>query len=295
VKKLYSVAIGTFDGVHKGHKYILNKNIENAKINNLKPLAIMLRYPMSQYVNGFTGLIYPSWEREKFIKKLGMDVETIDMQNVWNITHHKYLEILKERGVKYIVCGEDFRFGRGAIGDTSFLLKHAHRYGMQVNILHDLKNKGDRISSTMIRNSIKKGNIELANNMLERTWTLEGPVYEDRHIGQKLGFPTANIDIRYKEDIIFPKYGVYLVKGEIEGMNNQYWGLMNVGVRPTYFENKKIPKVEVYFLDFDYNIYNKYVKIEVINYMREEVKFNNEKDLIKAMNKDLENAKKIIY
>jgi riboflavin kinase/FMN adenylyltransferase len=130
--------------------------------------------------------------------------------------------------------------------------------------------------------------------MLDRTWTLEGPVYEDRHIGQKLGFPTANIDIRYKEDIIFPKYGVYLVKGKIEGMKNQYWGLMNVGVRPTYYENKKIPKVEVYFLDFDYNIYNKYVKIEVIDYMREEVKFNNEKDLIKAMNIDLENAKKII-
>jgi riboflavin kinase/FMN adenylyltransferase len=294
VKKLYSVAIGTFDGVHKGHKYILNKNIESAKNNNLKPLAIMLRYPMSQYVNGFKGLIYPSWESEKFIKKLGMDVETIDMQNVWNITHHQYLEILKDRGVKHIVCGEDFRFGRGAIGDTSFLLKNSHRYGIQVNILHDLKNKGNRISSTMIRNSIKKGNIELTNNMLDRTWTLEGPVYEDRHIGQKLGFPTANIDIRYKEDIIFPKYGVYLVKGKIEGMKNQYWGLMNVGVRPTYYENKKIPKVEVYFLDFDYNIYNKYVKIEVIDYMREEVKFNNEKDLIKAMNIDLENAKKII-
>jgi riboflavin kinase/FMN adenylyltransferase len=292
---LYSVAIGTFDGVHKGHKYILNKNIENAKNKDLKPLAIMLRYPMSQYVNGFAGLIYPSWERAKFIKDLGMDVEIIDMQNVWNITHHQYLEILKERGVKYIVCGEDFKFGRGAIGDTRFLLKYAHRYDMKVHILHDLKEKGNRISSTMIRNAIKKGNIELANNMLERTWTLEGPVYEDRHIGQKLGFPTANIDIRYKEDIIFPKYGVYLVKGKIEKMEKEYWGLMNVGVRPTYFENKKIPKVEVFFIDFDYNIYNKHIKIEVINYMREEVKFKNESDLIKAMNRDLENAREIIY
>jgi riboflavin kinase/FMN adenylyltransferase len=295
VKKLYSVAVGTFDGVHKGHKYILNKNIENAKSNDLKPLAIMLRYPMSQYVNGFPGLLYPSWERAKFIKDLGMEVEIIDMQNVWNITHYKYLEILKERGVKYIVCGEDFKFGRGAIGDTRFLLKHAHRYDMKVQILHDLKEKGNRISSTMIRNAIKKGNIKLANKMLEKTWTLEGPVYEDRHIGQKLGFPTANIDIRFKEDIIFPKYGVYLVKGKIENIEKEYWGLMNVGVRPTYFENKKVPKVEVFFIDFDYNIYNKYVKIEIINYMREEVKFKNETDLIKAMNEDLRNAREIIY
>lgn len=292
---MYSVAIGTFDGVHKGHKYILKKNIENAKKNNLKPLAIMLRYPMSKYVNGFNGLIYPSWEREKFIKNLGIDVEIIDMENVWNITHTQYLEILKERDVKQIVCGEDFKFGRGAIGDTSFLLKHAHRYGMQVNILHDLKNKGNRISSSMIRNAIKKGNIELTNNMLEKTWTLEGPVYKDRQIGQKLGFPTANINIRYKEDIIYPKYGVYLVRGKIEGLEKFYWGLMNVGVRPTYFENTKVPKIEVYFIDFDFDIYNKYVKIEVINFMRKEIKFNNESDLIKAMNKDLKNAKNIIY
>jgi len=292
---LYSVAIGTFDGVHKGHKYILNKNIENAEKNNLKPLAIMLRYPISQYVNGFKGLVYPSWKREKYIEDLGMNVETIDMENVWNITHRKYLEILAKRKVKYIVCGEDFRFGRGAAGDTSFLLKHAHEYGIKVHILHDLKNKGNRISSTMIRNAIKKGDIQLANQMLERTWTLEGPVYEDRHVGQKLGFPTANIDIRYKEDIIFPKYGVYFVKGSNEGFDKKYWGLMNVGIRPTYYENKKIPKVEVFFLDFDYDIYTKYVKIEVIDFMRDEVKFTGEKELIKAMNNDLENAKKLIY
>lgn len=292
---MYSVAVGTFDGVHKGHKYILNKNIENAKKNNLKPLSIMLRYPISQYVNGFKGLIYPSWERKNFIKKLGIEVEIIDMENVWNITHYDYLEILKKRNVKSIVCGEDFKFGRGAVGNTSFLLKHANEYGINVNILHDLKNKGSRISSTMIRNAIKKGDIQLTNKMLEKTWTLEGPVYEDRHIGKKLGFPTANIDIRYKEDIIFPKYGVYLVKGKIESMDKKYWGLMNVGVRPTYFENKKIPKVEVFFLDFDQDIYNKHVKIEILDFMRDEVKFDDEKKLIEAMNKDLKNARELIY
>jgi len=295
VKKLYSVAIGTFDGVHKGHKYILNKNIENAKKNDLKPLAIMLRYPISQYLNGFKGLIYPSWEREKFIENLDTKVEIIDMENVWNITHFEYLEILKKRNVKSIVCGEDFKFGRGAMGDTSFLLKHSYDYNIKVNILHDLKNKGSRISSTMIRKAIKKGNIKLTNKMLEKTWTIEGPVYEDRHIGQKLGFPTANIDIRYKEDIIFPRYGVYLVKGKIQDMEKEYWGLMNVGVRPTYIENKKIPKVEIFFLDFDYDIYNKYVKIEILEFMRDEAKFNGEKELIDAMNEDLKNARDLIY
>ncbi len=292
---MYSVAIGTFDGVHKGHKYILNKNIENAKKNDLKPLAIMLRYPISQYLNGFKGLIYPSWEREKFIENLDTKVEIIDMENVWNITHFEYLEILKKRNVKSIVCGEDFKFGRGAMGDTSFLLKHSYDYNIKVNILHDLKNKGSRISSTMIRKAIKKGNIKLTNKMLEKTWTIEGPVYEDRHIGQKLGFPTANIDIRYKEDIIFPRYGVYLVKGKIQDMEKEYWGLMNVGVRPTYIENKKIPKVEIFFLDFDYDIYNKYVKIEILEFMRDEAKFNGEKELIDAMNEDLKNARDLIY
>jgi len=291
---LYAITIGTFDGIHKGHKYILNNTLEIAKKENLKPLAIMLKYPIGKYYNGFEGLIFPSWERKKIIEDMGFEVQVINMEDVWHIEHPDYLDILLKRGMKHIICGEDFRFGRGAKGNTKYLLDKSFEKNFRVTILHDLKSDDFRVSSTKIRSLIKNGSIKEANYLLEKNWTVEGHVYEDRHVGFKLGFPTANIDIREQEDIIYPKYGVYLVKGYIEGYSSYLWGLTSAGIRPTYFEEKKVPKIETYFMDFFGNLYGKNVKIEFYDFLRPELKFTSEKDLIDAMMKDEDKARNII-
>lgn len=290
---MYVLTVGTFDGVHKGHNYILNNTLEEAKKDNLIPLVIMLRYPIGQYVNGFDGLILPSWKRKSLMEKMGFKVKIVDMEDVWKITHEEYLNDLINLGVKKIVCGEDFRFGRGALGDVSYLLTEGVKKGLKIKVLHDLKNNGKRISSTLIRKSLKKGLIEKANFMLNRHWTLEGPIYEDRHVGRdRLGFPTANMDIRYKEDILFPAYGVYISKSLLN--EKIVYGLTSVGIRPTYYEKKKEPKVETFYMDFDDNLYDQIIEIKILKFLRSEIKFNSEKDLILQMKKDEILARNII-
>ncbi|BBE30983.1 riboflavin biosynthesis protein [Tepiditoga spiralis] len=291
---MYALTIGTFDGIHRGHKYILKKTLQIAKENNLKPLAIMLKYPIGKYLNGFDGLILPSWERKRLIEEMGFEVKIIEMKDVWHINHEDYLNHLIDIGTKYIVCGEDFKFGKGAMGDVSYLLTSGVKKGLIVEVLHDLKEMGNRVSSTLIRKNLKKGNIKESNKLLEKNWTVEGTVYEDRHVGFSLGFPTANINIREKEDIIFPKYGVYLTKGYIDGYSRILWGLTSVGIRPTYFEEIKIPKTETYFLDFFGDLYGKHIKLEFIDFLRTEEKFNDQIELIRKISKDEDNARALI-
>ncbi|PNR97033.1 riboflavin biosynthesis protein RibF [Petrotoga sp. 9PWA.NaAc.5.4] len=291
---MYALTIGVFDGVHKGHQYILRNLLEIAEQVKLEPLAIIFKYPAEKYLGGFEGLILPSWKRKEICEKMGIKVIVKDMQEIWGISHVDYLNNLLKKDVKAIVCGRDFTFGKDALGDVKYLKAASEKKGFIVKVLEDLKNQGDRISSSVIKRELKMGNISFVNNMLGRNWTLEGPVYEDRHVGFKLGFPTANIDVFYKEQILLPKFGVYLVKGYIKGREGSLWGLMNVGLRPTFFEDKKLPKVEVYFLDFFGDLYNEYITLEVLDFLREEKKFNNQQELIQAMEKDEDNARRII-
>ncbi|WGS64100.1 riboflavin biosynthesis protein RibF [Marinitoga aeolica] len=290
----YAVTIGTFDGVHKGHQIILKKTLEVAKKNNLIPKAYIMKYPATKYFGNFKGVILPSYEREKIIQSMGFETEIFELPDVIHITHGEYLNFLVKEGMKAIVCGEDFTFGKERKGDVSYLLAEQHKNNYYVEVLKDIKTSETRISSTFIRRALLSGNIEEANNLLGRNWTLEGPVYEDRHIGFKLGFPTANINIRYKEEVIYPHYGVYLVKGGIKNSSYKYYGLMSVGLRPTFNEKITEPKVEIYFLDYFGDLYNKIVKIEVLKFLREEIKFNSKQELINQMIKDEDNARKII-
>lgn len=291
---MYVATIGIFDGVHKGHQYILKNALELSQSLKLAPLIIMFKYPAEKYIGGFEGLILPSWRRKEICEKMGFKVLIKDLQEVWGVPHQEYLDNLIKMRVKGFVCGEDFTFGKDAHGNVDYLQTVGRNKGLVVKVLNDLKKYGNRVSSSAIKREIRLGNIPDANEMLGRPWTLEGMVYEDRHLGFKLGFPTANIDISEREEILLPKYGVYLVKGQIKGQSGTLWGLMNVGLRPTFEEEKKEPKVEVYFLDFFGDLYGNYVILDVLEFIREEVKFENEKQLIRAMEKDEDYARKII-
>ncbi|AEX85974.1 riboflavin biosynthesis protein RibF [Marinitoga sp. 1135] len=291
----YAVTIGTFDGVHKGHQVILKKTLDYAEKHQLKPKAYIMKYPaLHHFSNDFVGLIYPSYKREEILQSMGFETEVFELPDVINITHGEYLDFLLNNGMKCIVCGEDFTFGKGKKGDINFLLAERHKKDFIVEIINDIKTSETRISSTFIRRSIQNGRIEEANKLLGRNWTLEGPVYEDRHVGFKLGFPTANIDIRYKEKIIYPKFGVYLVYGGVKNSPYKYFGLMSVGMRPTFNLDIKEPKVEIYFLDYFGDLYNKVIEVEVLKFMREEMKFSSEKELISQMIKDEDNARKLL-
>jgi len=291
---LYALTIGIFDGVHKGHQYILKNTLQLANKLRFDPLVLMFRYPPEKYIGGFEGLILPSWRRKKICEDMGFKVQVKDLEEVWGLPHEQYLEELIKNNVKAIVCGEDFTFGKNALGNVEYLQAVSQSKGLVVKVLKDLKSQGNRYSSSSIKRQLKLGNIKEANEMLGRPWTLEGTVYEDRHVGFKLGFPTANINVWEKETILLPKFGVYIVKGYVKGRSGFLWGLMNVGLRPTFKEDKKVPKVEVYFLDFFGDLYGDYIVLEIIDFLRDEVKFQNEKELINAMVKDEDQARKSI-
>lgn len=292
---MYALTIGVFDGVHKGHQYILDNTLEVAKKMNFIPLVLMFRYPAEKILgSSFEGLILPSWRRKEICESMGFEVIVKDMEEVWGISHEEYLNKLINMGVGAIVCGEDFTFGKGALGNVGYLQSVGKAKGLNVKVLKDYTKDGTRISSSAIKKELKNGNVKSANDMLNRFWTLEGPVYQDKRMGFKLGFPTANINTLYREQIIFPKFGVYLVRGKILGEKGSLWGLMNVGVRPTIHEPNKEPKVEVYFLDFFGNLYDEYIILEVLDFLREEKKFENEKELVNAMIRDEDRAREII-
>lgn len=290
----YAVTIGTFDGVHRGHQVIIKKTIEIAQKNNLTPKAYIMKYPAIKYFGKFNGIILPSYKREEILQNYGFETEVFELPKVMDITHEEHLNFLIKNGMKTIICGKDFTFGKGKKGDVQYLISQQHKKNFFVEILNDIKTSETRISSTFIRRLLNSGNIEEANSLLGRNWTLEGPVYEDRHIGFNLGFPTANINIRYKEEVLYPKYGVYLVKGGVKGGTYKYYGLMNIGLRPTFNDALIEPKVEIYFLDYFGDLYDKIIEVEVLKFLREELKFNSKQELINQMIKDEDNARRII-
>ncbi|GAB6188557.1 riboflavin biosynthesis protein RibF [Marinitoga arctica] len=290
----YAVTIGTFDGVHRGHQVIIKKTLEIAKKNNLIPKAYIMKYPAIKYFGDFNGVILPSYKREEILQNYGFETEVFELPDVIHITHDAYLDFLIENGMKAIVCGKDFTFGKEKKGDVQYLLSQQHKKNFFVEILKDIKTSETRISSTFIRRALIAGNVDEANFLLGKNWTIEGPVYADRHVGFSLGFPTANINIRYKEEVLYPKYGVYLVKGGIKGSSHKYFGLMSIGLRPTFNEDIKNPKVEIYFLDYFGDLYDKIIEVEVLKFLREEIKFDSKQALINQMIRDEDNARRII-
>lgn len=155
---MYAITIGVFDGVHKGHQYILNNTLELAQSLNLEPLVLMFRYPAEKILGTtFDGLILPSWRRKEICENLGFEVIVKDMEEVWDVSHEEYINNLIDMGVKAIVCGEDFTFGKDALGDVNYLQSVSISNGLKIKILKDFKEDSTRISSSLIKKNLKTG------------------------------------------------------------------------------------------------------------------------------------------
>lgn len=289
------LTIGTFDGVHKGHQEIIKKVVKISKEDSLRSLIITF-YPHPRKVinpNSNISLLTTQEEQIDLLRQLGVDnlLKINFTKEFSEITSYQFIKeyIVKRIGVKKIVIGHDHHFGKSREGNVDFLKSVSIEFGFDVVEVPPFEIDSVLVSSSVIRKELQNGNILLVNKMLGRNYFFIGNVVNGDGRGRKLGYPTANIKLE-DEDKALPMLGIYAVFIFIDGL--KFNGLLSVGKRPTFYNDGKIVP-EVYIYDFQDNIYGKKVKVEILERIRGEEKFNSPEELINQMNLDKQNGLKI--
>ena len=287
------ILVGNFDGVHLGHQKLFSLAKKYKKKYSLK-IGVLTFDPMPKMffndkLNNFR--ISTLDQKIRLLKNLNVDfIITKKFDKKFSKT--KSISFIKETlGKKlkprFIFVSNNFRFGNKREGDVKQLIRFEKICGFKVVKPKPLLISKKIISSTLIRNFLQKGKLQKANKFLGRKWSINGKVQKGRQLGKKIGFPTANIDIR---DYILACPGVYAVNVQMSGKMNYLKGIANLGYRPT-FSGKKI-LLEVHLFNFSGNLYNKYLTVEFKKFIRKEKKFKNVDQLRKQIKTDLLIAKK---
>ena len=290
------ITIGNFDGVHIGHQALFHEVIEKAETIDGTSVAMTFDpHPIRVLKqNGDPPLITLYEQKVELIERTGIDVLIcVPFTKAFaSISADQFIRnlLVEKIGMKAIVVGEDYRFGKNREGNLEMMRSYGPECGFEVIVAHWIKaTKGftDRISSTRIRELIMDGHMAEAEKMLGRQYQIRGRVVTGRDRGGKLlGIPTANINLH---DELCPKTGIYAVTVECRG--NRYEGVANIGYSPT-FEDHEFT-VEVHILDFDDNIYGDMIRINFIQRIRDEIKFSAISELIDQIKKDIAAAREI--
>jgi riboflavin kinase / FMN adenylyltransferase len=290
------VTIGTFDGLHAGHKKIIENLKKKAKELNLNSVVITF-YPHPRVVlnhNDEVKLLTPLSEKIKLFESLGIDyLYVLTFSNEFSKkTYQEFVEdiIIRKTNAKFMIIGYDHKFGNKREGDSKKLQEYVKGKNIDMMIVTPEEINETVVSSTKIREAIQNGDIELANKLLSRNYLVEGIVVEGAKRGRTLGFPTANLKPADNNKLI-PPNGVYFVK--VNYNDNKYFGVANIGLRPT-FNNVKEPITEVYIFNFSKEIYGEEISIEFIKKLRNEIKFNSIEELEIQIQKDVDLGKSLI-
>lgn len=280
-----SVALGCFDGLHLGHKSVILKTIDYALLNNLCPTIFTFSgIPETKNINKESLMILTKEDKIKLLEAWGIKrIYIIDFKNVMNFSPEDFVkDILKNRlKAKRVFCGFNYRFGKGGIGDTSDLIRLCNLNKIGVNIVEPVKVDGKTVSSTIIRENIKSGNLANVRKMLGRYFSFEFTVVEGKKLGKKIGIPTLNQ--LFPKDFIIPKFGVYSSITYING--KKYRSVTNIGVNPTTGDG--FPKSETWVMDYKgKDFYGENIRVELVDYIREEKKFNSLGELKQAILSD---------
>lgn len=285
------VTVGTFDGIHLGHKKIISDLLEIKNRKNLRSVVVTFDpHPQLILKNKHHAIKLLSTTEEKLeeFKKLGVDMVYIlnFTKEFAGISAEDFFRnyLIEKIGLTDIVLGYDHNFGKNREGNFESLKGYGDRYGFGVHKVDEFKINGDRVNSTTIRNFLAEGNVGKASFLLGNSYYFSGKVVSGDRRGSTIGFPTANIE-PLSEHKLIPKNGVYFVEAEVKGM--KFHGMMNIGNRPTIAENKGI-FIEVNLFDFSDDIYGETVKIEFIEFLRDERKFSSLEELTSQLKKDKE-------
>lgn len=284
-----SVALGFFDGVHKGHQKVISSCVLEKE--SLKSVVLTFKKSPVSYFKDDTIILQTNEDKIKKLEELKVDCVIFeDFQNLKSVLKEDFVNIyLKDKlKAKKVYCGENYHFGKGADGNTKSLQHLCNEIGIESHVVSPILYNDEFISSTRIKNAILLGKIEQANEMLGYNYCIKGKVEEGKHNGKTLGFPTINLPLC--EFTITPKFGVYKTKVLID--DKEYVGATNIGVHPTI--SQVLPVCETFILNYQNpdDLYEKFVKVELLSFIREEKKFSNIVELINQVNKDIETIRK---
>jgi riboflavin kinase/FMN adenylyltransferase len=285
------LTIGTFDGMHFGHQNLMKNMVSFAKKEQLKSIVLTFSPTPNQFFSKKTlnNQINSIDEKTQLIKNQNIDYLIIQPFDIAfsNIDAKYFIEeiLVKKFKIKKIIIGHDHRFGKNRTAGFDELQDFGKKYNFEVEKIEAIEIDNLIVSSSKIREFIENGNIETANIFLDYYYSLKGKVIHGKNIGAQLGFPTANIELKDKNKIL-PKNGVYFVKVELE--NHYYFGMMNIGLNPT-FEDKKL-SIEVHIFDFKKDIYGLEIYIKILRRLRDEQKFSDKTILINQLNIDKKNC-----
>lgn len=282
--KKTAVALGAFDGIHLGHQKVIQTAIES----NLSSSVFTFLENPTKSTTGKSSYIKTQEDKIEFLEKMGVEnLFLIDFEEVKSLEPENFFhEILVNSFHSQVLsCGKDFRFGKGAKGDVTLLQELCVENRIKLKIIQNVNSHEERISSTKIRKALEDGDVRLAREMLGHNFYFTLPVVGGNKIGRTLGTPTINQV--FPKNFILPKFGVYAVMATIDG--EKHWGVSNVETKPTI--GKYDPLSETWIGDFDGDLYGKNIKIEFLDFIREEKKFSSTEELKKEILNNAETAK----
>ena len=286
------VTLGVFDGLHRGHLKIINHAVSTARLIKGKSVVVTF-YPHPQSQKS----IYSLKHRIRLLKELGVDVCVIIKFNraFSRMSAAQFVEgvLVEKIRPSYIFVGENFTFGRGALGDAGLLKKYSSTYDFKLKVFASKRSGQAAISSTVIRGLISRGDIARASKLLGRRVSVLGKVVGGSGIGKSLGFPTANILPHHE---VLPPPGIYAARVNLN--NRVLGGACYIGSKPTFKKrgtHRGEPHIEVYIFDFHRNIYGKSLEVEFIRKIREDKKFSSRESLVNRIRKDVFLARKILH
>lgn len=288
-----AVGLGNFDGLHVGHMVLINTLISESGLFGLKSMVYTFTKHPENILRKklFTPLLATESKKIEILSRTALDYVYFDEfdEDFSRMEPEAFVKriLVDKLKIKLAVAGFNYRFGYKGEGDGNFLKALGKKYNFRVVIIPPIKIENEVVSSTLIRNYVKKGDMEKAFKLLGRHYSITGQVVDGRKIGSRIGFPTANI---HPEDyLVLPHDGVYITKTCLEG--NLYPSITNIGKNPT-FNGNTVTSVETHILDFNLDIYEKKIEVFFISRLRGEKKFRGKDELVKQIKEDIQNTRK---
>lgn len=283
------IALGYFDSVHLGHKKVIESAINKAKELGAKTVVFTFYGNLKAAIGrGEEKTVFSAKEREEFIKSLGVDeiyFAPVDM-NFLSMGKLAFLNLLNRKyNIKCYVSGNDYHFGKFGKGGVGDIKSYAQKHGQDYIVVDTFNLDGQKVSTTAIKQLLDSGDVSAAAALLGRAYTVCGTVFEDRKVGQKLGFPTANVKIDKDKHRL--KDGVY--SGTINLDGKTYKTVINYGARPTFDLTEKL--LEAHVIDFNGQLYGKEITLSFDRYLRDIKKFGSQEELKKQLEMDIAVAK----
>lgn len=294
-----ALTIGNFDGVHLGHQALLNELRAVAQARDLQTAVVIFEPHPREFFTPQQGEFFTTQQaparltnlREKLELFAELDIDRVHVcrfnARFAQMSAAEFIHALHEKlCAKFVLIGDDFRFGSGRIGDFALMEKIGLQHGFAVRAMHSVLHDGVRISSTAVRAALAAGQMRAAQQYLGRPYSISGRVVHGDGTGRKLGFPTANLQLKHNRP---PLIGIFVVQVHVEGMG-VLQGVASLGVRPTLKRDAK-PVLEVHLFEFSRQIYNKHLRVEFLQKLRDEEKYPDVATLTRQIAVDVEHAK----